>query len=136
MIAFVLDTDAFAAVMKNDPGVVEHLRRFLPEQIGVPQPVIGEVAYGIERLPRSKRRDALEMQFERVRSVIVRLAWTDDVSAHFGLVKAHLERSGHRIEDFDIAIAAHALSLDAVLVSADVRHMGRVPGLRVEHWTT
>jgi tRNA(fMet)-specific endonuclease VapC len=56
------------------------------------------------------------------------------VSEHFGSIKAMLEKRGQRIEDFDAAIAAHALAEDAVLVTANFDDMARVPGLRVEDW--
>ena len=59
---------------------------------------------------------------------------TDAVSHAFGVVKAELERRGVRIEEFDVAIAAHAVALDATLVSDNVDHMRRVPGLRIESW--
>lgn len=41
----------------------------------------------------------------------------------------------YRIEDFDAAIAAHAVAAGATLVTADTAHMARVPGLRIEDWT-
>ena len=44
------------------------------------------------------------------------------------------DRRSIRIEDFDIAIAAHALALDATLVSDNVAHVSRIPDLRVENW--
>lgn len=134
-IRYVLDTNAVAAVMKNDARVIDRMRAVAPDQLGVPQPVFAEIEYGIERLPRSKRRTQLAAQLARVRAVIPRIAWTDDVSARFGEIKAHLERAGRRIEDFDAAIAAHAVSLGAILVTTDVGHMTRVPRLQIEDWT-
>jgi len=59
---------------------------------------------------------------------------TDAVSERFGAIKAALERKGTRIEDFDAAIAAHALAEGAVLVTANLDDMVRVPGLAVEDW--
>ena len=56
------------------------------------------------------------------------------MSEHYGSIKATLERKGRRIEDFDAAIAAHALATGAVLVTADHTHMTRVYGLAVEEW--
>ncbi len=38
------------------------------------------------------------------------------------------------IDDFDIAIAAHALVEGAVVATDNVRHFERVPGLQVENW--
>ena len=131
----VLDTNAVSALMKGEPQVLARLRRINRADVSVPQPVLAEIAYGIERLPRSKRREILRDRFQLVCAEVPRAPWTDTVSEQFGLVKAALERKGRRIEDFDAAIAAHALAVGAVLVTADRDHLERVPGLRVEDWS-
>jgi tRNA(fMet)-specific endonuclease VapC len=104
--------------------------------VGIPQPVIAEIAYGLQRLARSKRKDALASRFELLKSEIRRVAWSDEVSEAFGVIKAALERKGERIEDFDAAVAAHALFDGGVLVTANLRHMTRVPGIEIEDWST
>lgn len=131
---YVLDTNTVSALMKGEPGVVERLRAASRADVALPQPVLAEIAYGIERLPRSKRRDALQQRFDLIRTELARAPWTDAVSESFGVVKAALERKGQRIEDFDAAIAAHALANEAVLVTANLDHMVRIPGLTIEDW--
>ena len=49
-----------------------------------------------------------------------RIEWTDAVSTAFREIKARLEHKGRPIEDFDAAIAAHAVANAATLVSANV----------------
>ena len=132
---YVLDTNAVSALMKGTTAVIERLAATAPADISVPQPVLAEIAFGIERLPRSKRRVALQSRFDLISAELPRAEWTDAVSQMFGRIKATLERRGTRIEDFDAAIAAHALALDATLVTANVDHMIRVPGLLVEDWS-
>jgi tRNA(fMet)-specific endonuclease VapC len=134
-VTYVLDTNAVSALMKGTPAVVERLAATAPADVAIPQPVLAEIAFGIERLPRSKRRRSLQARFDLVSAELRRAEWTDAVSQAFGRMKAMLERRGTRIEDFDAAIAAHALSLEATLVTADLDHMVRVPGLRVEDWS-
>jgi len=134
-VIYVLDTNAVSALMKGTPAVVERLAATAPAEVAIPQPVLAELAFGIERLPRSKRRTSLQARFDLVSAELPRAEWTDAVSQAFGRIKAMLERRGTRIEDFDAAIAAHALSLEATLVTANLDHMVRVPGLRVEDWS-
>ncbi len=134
-MTYVLDTNAVSALMRGSAAVVERLAATAPAEVAVPQPVLAEIAYGIERLARSKRRVALQARFDLLCSELPRADWTDTVSQMYGRVKASLERRGTRIEDFDAAIAAHALAFDATLVTADLDHMTRVPGLRVENWS-
>lgn len=131
---YVLDTNAVSALMKGDAGVASRLRGVSKGDVAIPQPVLAEITYGIERLQRSKRRAALQERFDLVRTELRRVLWTDDVSDAFGRIKAALERKGERIEDFDAAIAAHALAEGAVLVTANREHMARIPDLQIEDW--
>jgi tRNA(fMet)-specific endonuclease VapC len=133
-VKYLVDTNALSALMRGDRRAIERLARISKGSVALPQPVLAEIAYGLERLPRSKRKDRLTARYDLLRGELIRAAWTDEVSSRFGEIKATLERHGERIEDFDAAIAAHALAIDAVLVTANVGHMARVPGLRVEDW--
>ncbi|MBI4957506.1 MAG: PIN domain-containing protein [Myxococcales bacterium] len=132
---YLLDTNAVSAVMKGDARVLGRLRRVARSDVGVPPPVLAEIAYGLERMPRSRRKEALRQRFELVKAELGRVAWSDEVSEAFGVIKAALERKGRRIEDFDAAIAAHALAHGAVLVTANLDDMLRVGGLVVEDWS-
>jgi tRNA(fMet)-specific endonuclease VapC len=134
-VKYILDTNAVSALMKGTLSVIERLAAIEPAEVGVPQPVLAEIAYGIERLPRAKRRAALQARLDLLCSELPRAGWTDDVSQAYGRIKATLEQCGRRIEDFDAAIAAHALALNSTLVTAAPTHMTRVPGLRVEDWS-
>ena len=133
-MTYVLDTNAVSALMRGSAAVVERLAASEPTEVAIPQPVLAEIAFGIERLPRSKRRTALQSRFDLVCSELPRAEWTDAVSQAYGRIKAALERRGTRIEDFDAAIAAHTLATNATLVTANLEHMTRVPGLQIEDW--
>lgn len=132
---YVLDTNAVSALMKGDVRVVGRLEQVGKNEVAVPQPALAEIAYGIERLPRSRRRDFLQTRFDLLRQELLRVEWTDEVSECYGTIKAALEKKGRRIEDFDAAIAAHALARGAVLVTVNLDDMARVHGLAVEDWT-
>jgi tRNA(fMet)-specific endonuclease VapC len=134
-VRYVLDTNVVAALMKGDPAVVSRLRAANKTAVALPQPVAAEVAFGLARLPRSMRKDRLEEAWRALSAEIPRLPWTDDVSEAFGRIKAALERSGRPLDDFDVAIAAHAVAQGASLVTFNNRHMKRVPTLSLEDWS-
>ena len=62
------------------------------------------------------------------------LAIDDAVAPHYARVRHHLERLGTPIGPNDLLIAAHALALDAVLITDNENEFRRVPGLQVENW--
>lgn len=53
---------------------------------------------------------------------------------HYGKVRAALEKSGKSIGPLDMLIAAHALALNATLITHNTREFRRVPGLHWEDW--
>ena len=131
-----LDTNTLSALIRGDDAVRDRLAALGANRVSVSQPALAELAYGVARLPDSKRKRWLQESLDAITGSISRVEWTDDVTAAFGMIKASLERRGELIGDFDVAIAAHAVAADATLVTADARHMPRVPGLTVEDWSS
>lgn len=60
--------------------------------------------------------------------------WSTKEAEHFAELQTHLLGQGTPIGNNDAMIAAHALSLGAVLVSNNQRHFSRVAGLKLENW--
>jgi tRNA(fMet)-specific endonuclease VapC len=54
--------------------------------------------------------------------------------AAYAVLRTDLERKGQLIGPNDMLIAAHALALDAILVTDNVREFKRVKGLKIENW--
>lgn len=50
--------------------------------------------------------------------------------------KADLENRGTRLEDIDVAMAAHALAIGGAVATGNIRHMSRIRGVPIEDWTT
>jgi tRNA(fMet)-specific endonuclease VapC len=132
---YLFDTNSVSALMRSTAGMLVRVESASRANIAVPQVVYAEVAYGIERMPEGKKKEALRNVFKLVRGELSSAPWTDDVTDAFGRVKATLERQGTRLEDFDIAIAAHAIAMDRVLITSNEKHMSRVSGLRWEDWS-
>ena len=52
----------------------------------------------------------------------------------YGKIRAALTKKGTPIGANDLLIAAHARSLDLILVTNNTREFERVEGLRLENW--
>ena len=130
-----MDTTAFSAAMRHEPGLVEFLKSRPPGDVATVPPVVAEIVYGIQRIePSSRKRTLLELEKDRLLGVVKVLPWTAESSRLFGSIKAGLERNGELIDDIDIAIAAIAISHDAGVLTANLVHFSRVPGLHIS-WT-
>lgn len=132
---WVLDTNVVSALLEGDPVVLAALERVSRAKVGVPEPVFAELTYGIERMQPSRRRALLELRYSAIRNELAPMTWTPAVTEAFGRIKAQVERRGVRLEDFDVAIAAHAVATGATLVTANLKHLRRVEGLRCESWS-
>lgn len=55
-------------------------------------------------------------------------------AAKFGRIASSLAARGTPIGEFDTLIAAHACAARCTMVTNNVRHFSKVPGLVVERW--
>lgn len=128
---YLLDTNILSDVAHNPSGpAATKLGEIDPDSVVSSVVVAAEIWFGIESNPsfRSRARTESFMQTVRV------LEMQPDVARVYGKVRAQLKASGKALGPNDMLIAAHALSLDATLVTADAKAFAQVPGLRVENW--
>ena len=92
--------------------------------------VSAEVAFGVEQ----KGSPRLAERIETVFSTLEVLPLAQPADSHYGALRAMFRKEGRPIGPNDLFIAAHALVLDATLVTANVREFSRVPGLKIEDW--
>jgi tRNA(fMet)-specific endonuclease VapC len=92
--------------------------------------VVSELRFGVEK----KGSAALARRLEVALGAVSIEPLAPDADVHYGRIRVDLERRGELIGPNDLLIAAHALSLDAVLVTDNVREFMRVKGLRLENW--
>ncbi|MEA2181695.1 MAG: tRNA(fMet)-specific endonuclease VapC [Solirubrobacteraceae bacterium] len=130
---FCLDTDVLSAVVKRDPPL--HLIRRLARTPATEQCTtaitLGELLYGAARRGSSALAERVQNLIQSAGAV---LPFDEPAAQQYGRVRASLERDGRRLAEPDLRIAAIVLSRDATLVTANVGHFARVPGLRVENW--
>ncbi|WP_286160984.1 PIN domain-containing protein [Aphanothece minutissima] len=77
-----------------------------------------------------RNRQALEMFL----APLTILPFDEHAAWANGELRAELERQGIPIGSLDTMIAAHALSLQATLITNNTREFALVSGLQVENW--
>lgn len=61
---------------------------------------------------------------------------TPGIARRFGKIKAFLRTTGNLIEDFDLLLAASALTHGLTLVTNNTSHFQRVSDLNLQNWTS
>lgn len=128
---FLLDTNICIYAIKNrPPQVLERLRANEAAGLGISSISVAELYFGAEKSGSQKNLTALKHFLEPLE-----IADFDLKAAQvYGQVRKTLEAAGTPIGPLDTQIAAHALALDAVLVTNNTGEFQRVPGLLLENW--
>lgn len=92
-----------------------------------------ELWYGVSKSLRAAENTARLEAF--LAGPLESVAFGDDDSVVAGRVRAQLEREGTPIGAYDTLIAAQALRIGAILVTANVAEFSRLRDLRIEDWT-
>ena len=131
---YLLDTDVLSQVLTPSPlpGLIARLAVVPSEQQFTSAITVGEMVYGAYRSPR--REHFLRQLEERVWPNVRVLSFNRSAGETYGRLRAELEQAGTPLAEPDLRIAAIALPPDLTVVTGNVRHFARVPGLRVENW--
>lgn len=121
--------------------IVEHLRgkrsleiSFLEKGSAISVITQAELFYGAYKSTQPERNlKKIKEMLEDLRIEVVLL--NEDVLDKYGKIKVQLEKKGRRLDEFDLLIAATALSLNLTLVTRNIRHFQRLSQLKLKSRT-
>lgn len=130
-MAYLLDTNAVIALMKNNINFVEQVHRVGRDPLRICAPVEAELWYGVYKSgkPEENRSHLLTLL-----TWLPSLPFSSEATQYFGKIRAALARQGNPIGPYDLQIAAIARAHGLVVVTHNTREFTRVPGLMVEDW--
>ncbi|MGC1309020.1 MAG: type II toxin-antitoxin system VapC family toxin [Phormidesmis sp.] len=127
----LLDTNIVSGMMRHPTGAVfQRISEVGEDSICTSIVVICELHFGVKK----HGSERLAQRLKDVVRLLPVIALSSPAENYYADARAHLEKSGMPIGPNDLLIAAHALSLDLTVVTANVQEFSRVPGLRVENW--
>ena len=131
MTGYLLDTNVLSDLVRNPAGpAARRIAQAGQDRVATSVIVAAELRYGATR----KGSARLTERVDALLAEIAVLPFAPPTDAAYARIRAALEAAGTPIGGNDLLIAAQALSRGRVVVTANVREFGRVPGLMVENW--
>jgi predicted nucleic acid-binding protein len=131
---YLFDTDTISHLLiKNPPsGLIKKVAAVPSDQQFTSAITVGEMIYGAYR---STRPDFFLEKLDRLVWPNITILPFDEAAARaYGPLRARLERAGTPISEPDLRIASIALNRQLTLITGNIRHFSRIPGLSIENW--
>jgi tRNA(fMet)-specific endonuclease VapC len=130
MPRFMLDADTVSYAIRGEGRVAARLLQHRPSELCLSSITLAELEYGAEAKRSRKLKEAILTFVKDVEVVPFDRAASDE----FAVIAAALARKGRPFGVLDSLLAAHARSLGVAVVTNNLKHFRRVPGLAVESW--
>ena len=128
---YLLDTNICIYIINRRPmEVFDRFEGLKVGQVAISSITGAELSSGVHKSGSSRNRQALD----KFLAPLDILSFDEAAMRAYGSLRSHLEGQGTPIGSMDMLIAAHALALDATLVTNNTREFHRVPGLALENW--
>jgi tRNA(fMet)-specific endonuclease VapC len=128
---YLLDTNIVSDLVRNPQGAVfNRIAEVASDTLCISIITAAELRYGCAKRGSVK----LLHQVEAILEGLDIMPLDVPADAEYGGIRAELEAAGKPIGPNDLLIAAHAMALGAVLVTANVAEFSRIRGLKIENW--
>ena len=129
---YMLDTNVCIDYLKgNSNNIRDRIISAPKDALCISAITLSELMYGVEN-SSNRETNLVALDFFLLKIDII--PYDDQAAAAYGVIRRQLKQEGNVIGGMDMLIAAHAKSLDAVLITHNTREFNRVQGLRIEDW--
>lgn len=132
MPKYVLDTDTCIYWLKGNETVEKKILEEDMENISITVITACELFYGAFKSAKvNKNLNIINNLLERIET----LHTYEGIPYLYGQAKAELESRGEVVDDADLLIACIAKNNDCTLVTNNIKHFKKIPGLSLENWS-
>lgn len=128
---YLLDTNICIFFLQGKYGVKEKIQEAGRKNCYISEITTAELLYGAAYSNSEKHRHDVEILLESLTVVPIY-----DSLPTYATTKAYLRREGQMIEEFDMLIGSSAVHHGYVMVTENVDHFKRIPGIEIECWVT
>lgn len=129
---FLLDTDTIIYNLKGHEAVKKNLQQHSEDPMKISIITLMELYYGAFKSDHVTSNLAKIKTLENSFEVIPTAKESAEI---IGTLKVNLEKSGTRLDDFDLIIASCAMAYNLTLVTNNVAHFKRIDELELANWT-
>lgn len=130
MTKYLLDTNICIFFLQGKFDVPMHIEKVGRKNCCISEITVGELLYGAAC--SNKKEEHLAQVNGLISSFVVLPIYP--VLPLFADTKAELRKQGKLIDDFDLLIGATAVTHKMILVSENMKHLSRIPGIKMENW--
>lgn len=127
-MTYLIDTDWVASALKGRSEATTLLANLSSDGLAISLITYGEIYDGIYHGIAPESQEAGFLTFLQVVDVI---PLDLDIVKQFARLRGELRGAGKSISDFDLLIAATTLRNNFTLVTRNLRHFKRIPGLSI-----
>lgn len=141
---YMLDTNICSYIIKYKPAEVrEKFNSINMEDCYISAITLAELKYWVGRHrklhEKSKNQNTPKINEQIINNFINHLMiieFDEQAAEVYGDIRAELESKGKIIGNADLFIGAHAVSLNATLVTNNIKHFKDIPKIRLENWVS
>lgn len=132
-LRYLLDTNILSELVRKPQGIIAtRIAAVGEEAVCTSIIVAAELRYGAIKSGSLK----LAQQVDLVLSALEILPLKQPVDRYYGNIRYQLTSQGTPIEPNNLLIAAHALSSELTVVTANTKEFARISHLKIENWLT
>lgn len=131
-MTYFLDTNIISYVLANNKDIIKQLQNHIDNDDEIKIPIVAyyEIKRGLYAVSKEK-----QLRFQYFISEFEIVEMTVETFKNSANIYENLAKQGKIIEDDDIFIGASALEHNAILITNNEKHLGRIKDLKLEVWS-
>jgi predicted nucleic acid-binding protein len=132
---FLLHANIISLNYRGDLNVLSNLKNKTGSELFLCSAVLAESYFGVHNSKNNNLKTLLLEYYNSISNSLVVLDFDLESAKIYAKIKFELKIKGIIVEDFDLMIAAIALSNKLTLVTANTKHFKDIDDLKVEDWS-